>query len=193
MEYIKDKDHLHMNSTTWHTLTAFVQYLGKEGKCKVDHTEKGWFIQYIDRGPDTIQAEIEKAKKEKMETTDEEKQAKFLERQIKLAKASKGQEEEETEYTELIRDNEEEKVRELDAVIMVSGNCNSEARMTRKKVLAMIALSTSIWHSRWLSTSRQARAKLEPPKSRPQRPPIHCSPRQPVPNGRVKAKRGQFR
>jgi len=110
MEYIKDKDHLHMNSTTWHTLTAFVQYLGKEGKCKVDHTEKGWFIQYIDRGPDTIQAEIEKAKKEKMETTDEEKQAKFLERQIKLAKAGKGQEEEETEYTELIRDNEEEKV-----------------------------------------------------------------------------------
>ena len=55
MEHIKDKDHLHMNSTTWHTLTAFVQYLGKEGKCKVDYTEKGWFIQYIDRGPDTIQ------------------------------------------------------------------------------------------------------------------------------------------
>jgi len=110
MEYIKDKDHLHMNSTTWHTLTAFVQYLGKEGKCKVDHTEKGWFIQYIDRGPDTIQAEIEKAKKEKMEMTDEEKQAKFLERQIKMAKAGKGEDEPETEYTELIRDNEEEKV-----------------------------------------------------------------------------------
>jgi len=110
MEYIKDKDHLHMNSTTWHTLTTFVQYLGKEGKCKVDHTEKGWFIQYIERGPDTIQAEIEKAKKEKMETTDEEKQARFLEKQIKMAKSGKGSEEPEHEYTELMRDNEEEKV-----------------------------------------------------------------------------------
>merc|ERR1712087_99562 len=77
------------------------------GKCKVDYTEKGWFIQYIDRGPDTIQAEIDKAKKEKMEWTDEEKQARFLERQIQMAKAGKGEEEErETEFTELKRENE---------------------------------------------------------------------------------------
>jgi len=112
MEHIKDKDHLHMNSTTWHTLTAFVQYLGKEGKCKVDYTEKGWFIQYIDRGPDTIQAEIEKAKKEKLDMTDEEKQARFLEKQIKLAKAAgkDGEDCPESEATELKRENEEEKV-----------------------------------------------------------------------------------
>ena len=46
-----------------------------------------------------------------MEWTDEEKQARFLERQIKMAKAGKGEEEErETEFTELKRENEEEKV-----------------------------------------------------------------------------------
>jgi len=34
-EYIRDKDHVHMNSTRWRTLTSFVKYLGKNGKVKV--------------------------------------------------------------------------------------------------------------------------------------------------------------
>ena len=129
MEHIKDKDHLHMNSTTWHTLTAFVQYLGKEGKCKVDYTEKGWFIQYIDRGPDTIQAEIEKAKKEKLDMTDEEKQAKFLEKQIRLAKAAgkDGEDGPESEFTELKRENEEEKVSRAARVQPATYNLNKIA------------------------------------------------------------------
>merc|ERR550534_1673769 len=65
--------------------------------------------------------EIEKAKKEKMETTDEEKQAKFLEKQIKLAKAGKEAEMEEAEYTELMRENDDEKV----AFNFDNGSCKS--------------------------------------------------------------------
>ena len=137
MEHIKDKDHLHMNSTTWHTLTAFVQYLVKEGKCKVDYTEKGWFIQYIDRGPETIQAEIEKAKKEKMETTDEEKQAKFLEKQIKLAKAGKEVDMDEAEYTELMRGDDDEKVNLYDLAVHVF---TSIYRMSRIVVRCFFSL-----------------------------------------------------
>lgn len=38
-----------MNSTKWDTLTTFVKYLGKQGHCLVDETEKGWFVQFIDR------------------------------------------------------------------------------------------------------------------------------------------------
>jgi hypothetical protein len=38
-----------MNSTKWLTLTDFVKYLGREGKCKVDETPKGWFIALIHR------------------------------------------------------------------------------------------------------------------------------------------------
>lgn len=34
-EFITDKHHVHMNSTKWLTLTEFVKYLGREGKCKV--------------------------------------------------------------------------------------------------------------------------------------------------------------
>eukprot|EP01114_Cavostelium_apophysatum_P020586 TRINITY_DN6945_c0_g1_i2.p1 TRINITY_DN6945_c0_g1~~TRINITY_DN6945_c0_g1_i2.p1 ORF type:complete len:137 (+),score=22.60 TRINITY_DN6945_c0_g1_i2:93-503(+) len=40
-EYIKDRTHIHMNATKWVTLTGFVVYLGKSGKCKVDETPKG--------------------------------------------------------------------------------------------------------------------------------------------------------
>ena len=29
--------------------------LSDSGHCKVDQTEKGWFIQYIDRDPETIE------------------------------------------------------------------------------------------------------------------------------------------
>lgn len=30
-EYISFREHIHMNSTQWETLTDFVKYLGKEG------------------------------------------------------------------------------------------------------------------------------------------------------------------
>ena len=41
-EYINDRNHVHMNSTEWTTLTEFIKYLGKAGHCVVDETEKGW-------------------------------------------------------------------------------------------------------------------------------------------------------
>lgn len=43
-EYIKDRNHVHMNATTWYTLTGFVQYLGRSGICRIDQTEKGLYI-----------------------------------------------------------------------------------------------------------------------------------------------------
>ena len=45
-EYIANKTHMHMNATQWTTLTEFVLYLGKEGKCKIEDTPKGWFLLY---------------------------------------------------------------------------------------------------------------------------------------------------
>lgn len=48
-EYIQDKQHVHMNSTKWLTLTEYVKYLGREGFCKVEETEKGWYISVIHR------------------------------------------------------------------------------------------------------------------------------------------------
>ncbi|VAH72627.1 unnamed protein product [Triticum turgidum subsp. durum] len=48
-ELVADRRHVHMNSTRWATLTDFVQFLGRQGLTKVEHTPKGWFIAYIDR------------------------------------------------------------------------------------------------------------------------------------------------
>ena len=53
-EYIADKNHLHMNSTRWVTLTEFVKHLGRSGIAKVDETEKGWFLAWIDSSPKAL-------------------------------------------------------------------------------------------------------------------------------------------
>lgn len=106
-EYIHERDHIHMNGTRWVTLTGFVKWLGKTGQCIVDETEKGWFITYIDRSPETVEKEERKNKKLKMDKNDEEKQMEFIERQAKLAKEQAGPVEEPV-FTELVRENEEE-------------------------------------------------------------------------------------
>lgn len=48
-EYIKDKEHVHMNATQWTTLSDFVKDLGKEGLCKVQDREDGFWISFVDR------------------------------------------------------------------------------------------------------------------------------------------------
>ena len=53
-EYISERDHTHMNSTQWETLTEFVKWLGREGHGVVDETPKGWFITYIDKDPEVL-------------------------------------------------------------------------------------------------------------------------------------------
>ncbi len=60
---IANKTHIHMNSTKWDTLTTFVKYLGKQGHCLVDETEKGWFVQFIDRSYLKRKEELDKLKK----------------------------------------------------------------------------------------------------------------------------------
>ncbi|KAK3610513.1 hypothetical protein CHS0354_008941 [Potamilus streckersoni] len=108
-EYISDRNHIHMNATQWETLTDFVKWLGREGKCNVDHTEKGWFVQYIDRDPETIRKQEALKAKEKMDLDDAERAARYIQEQIeRVAKLEKNVTE--TEFTELKRENEEEKV-----------------------------------------------------------------------------------
>lgn len=53
-QLIRDKTHVHMNATMWATLSDFVQYLGRTGKCQVQETERGWYVKYIPR-PDAVQ------------------------------------------------------------------------------------------------------------------------------------------
>ncbi|KAI1888063.1 hypothetical protein AGOR_G00181190 [Albula goreensis] len=107
-EYISDREHIHMNSTQWETLTDFTKWLGKKGYCKVDETPKGWYIQYIDRDPETIRRQEELEKKKKQDLDDEERSAKFIEEQVR--RGQEGKNEETPVFTELKRESEEEKV-----------------------------------------------------------------------------------
>ncbi|KAB1217883.1 DNA/RNA-binding protein KIN17 [Morella rubra] len=84
-EYINDRHHVHMNSTEWATLTEFVKYLGRTGKCKVEETPKGWFITYIDRDSKTLFKERMKNKRMKADLVEEEKQEREIQKQIERA------------------------------------------------------------------------------------------------------------
>ena len=92
--------------TVSHDVTPFpVLFVGL---AKVDETEKGWFVQYIDRDPEAIKRQEAAAAKEKMKMDDEEKTAKFIEQQVEKAQRE-GKETPASEFTELQRENEEEK------------------------------------------------------------------------------------
>jgi len=57
-EFIQDKHHQHMNSTRWVTLTEFVKHLGRSGVARVDETEKGWFLAWIDNSPKALEKQV---------------------------------------------------------------------------------------------------------------------------------------
>ena len=74
----------------------------------MDYTEKGWFVQYIDRDPETIRKQELVKAKEKMDMDDSEREARLIQQQIERA-AKHDKNVTEAEYTELKRENEEEK------------------------------------------------------------------------------------
>jgi len=85
-EFIQDRQHVHMNSTKWETLTDFIAHLGREGKCKVDDTPKGWYIMIVQRDPNEELEEQRRGKREKAEQEEGERDRRALEAQIEKAR-----------------------------------------------------------------------------------------------------------
>ncbi|RNA05928.1 DNA RNA-binding KIN17 [Brachionus plicatilis] len=104
-EYISDRDHVHMNATRWFSLTQYVKFLGRNGICHVEETEKGWFVTYIDRDPETLRRQEEAEKKKKLDLDDRQRQELYLQKQIERAKEK--QNEEAHEATELVKPQDE--------------------------------------------------------------------------------------
>lgn len=94
-EYIHEKQHIHMNSTKWPSLTEFVKTLGREGICRVEEGERGLEIAWVDDSPEALRRREMVRKKEAMEKGDEERETRILEQQIKRAKEQKERKEEE--------------------------------------------------------------------------------------------------
>ena len=80
--------------------------MGRKGICEVEENEKGWYITYIDRDPETLKKQENLSKKAKLEKDYEERFAKIIEEQIERGKAStsKPEEESDTVSKELRRD-----------------------------------------------------------------------------------------
>eukprot|EP00986_Skeletonema_menzelii_P004594 scaffold1572_cov141-Skeletonema_menzelii.AAC.9 len=86
-EVISDKNHVHMNSTKWATLSDFVQYLGKKGICVVEETERGWYVTYIERDPALLARQ--EALKKKAEADQREEQLAAERREVLRMEAAK--------------------------------------------------------------------------------------------------------
>ncbi|GLC50689.1 hypothetical protein PLESTB_000408500 [Pleodorina starrii] len=114
-EYINDRHHVHMNSTRWLTLTEFVKYLGRSGQCKVDETEKGWYITLIHKDPKQQLEEERRNKRTEVEREEEERHMAALQEQIERAKRARlekgeplSEEEEEDEEAHTLQRDENE-------------------------------------------------------------------------------------
>ncbi|KAA6386573.1 MAG: putative DNA/RNA-binding protein KIN17 [Streblomastix strix] len=66
-ELIKDRHHIHMNSTVWTTLTGFILYCGRTGKLKIEQTEKGWYLTYIRDDIDSFLKEKKEKEQKRIE------------------------------------------------------------------------------------------------------------------------------
>lgn len=85
-EYISNKEHVHMNATRWPSLTEYAKHLGREGLCRVEESDKGLHVSWIDNSPEALRRQDAIRKKERQDKGDEEREQKLIREQIERAK-----------------------------------------------------------------------------------------------------------
>ncbi|RPA84379.1 hypothetical protein BJ508DRAFT_412768 [Ascobolus immersus RN42] len=85
-EYISNKEHVHMNATRWVTLTEFVKHLGRTGRVRVEDSDKGFFISWIDDSPENLRRQDAIRKRERQDRGDESREQQAIEAQIERAR-----------------------------------------------------------------------------------------------------------
>jgi DNA/RNA-binding protein KIN17 len=84
-EYIANKEHVHMNSTKWPSLTEFAKFLGREGICRVEEDDKGIHVAWIDNSPEALRRQDAIRKKERQDRGDEEREQALIRAQVRRA------------------------------------------------------------------------------------------------------------
>ncbi|KAM0324154.1 hypothetical protein ACHAQA_008346 [Verticillium albo-atrum] len=105
-EYIANKEHIHMNATKWPSLTEFAKHLGREGICRVEETDKGLHIAWIDNSPEALRRQDALRRKEAQDRGNEEAEQMIIREQIKRAQKAadaKSDDEEDEEGRQLKR------------------------------------------------------------------------------------------
>ncbi|KAI4165760.1 MAG: hypothetical protein LQ342_000703 [Letrouitia transgressa] len=93
-EYIAHKEHVHMNATRWASLTEFARHLGREGVCRVEETEKGLHIRWVDNSPEALRRQDAVRRKERMDRGDEDRERAMIQEQVERAQRGKEEQEE---------------------------------------------------------------------------------------------------
>lgn len=78
-----------MNATRWVTLTEFCKHLGRSGIARVDETEKGWYIAWIDSSPKALAKQEASLKKDRATRDDEQRERVLIAEQIERARLEK--------------------------------------------------------------------------------------------------------
>jgi DNA/RNA-binding protein KIN17 len=85
-EYIRDKEHVHMNATKWPSLTEFTKHLGREGIAHVKEDEKdGLMIAWRDTSAAAVKRKEEIAELEAAEARSGAGEDKMLKKMAKRA------------------------------------------------------------------------------------------------------------
>ncbi|KAI8976867.1 domain of Kin17 curved DNA-binding protein-domain-containing protein [Pilobolus umbonatus] len=104
-EYIAHKEHIHMNATKWNSLSEFCKQMGREGIFRVDETDRGLHIAWVDNSPKALAKQAAIQKMDRMQKDDEEREQMLLKEQIE--KANKSTVVTEQQVTELKRQDEQ--------------------------------------------------------------------------------------
>lgn len=100
-----------MNATKWKSLTQFAAHLGREGVCRVEETEKGLFVSWIDNSPETMKRRETIMRKERQDKGDEEREQKQIQEQIERAQKNADKEDESDPEAKLLQRKDGEKVK----------------------------------------------------------------------------------
>ncbi|PFH60508.1 hypothetical protein XA68_10822 [Ophiocordyceps unilateralis] len=110
-EYIANKEHIHMNATKWPSLTEFAKHLGRESICRVEETDKGIHISWIDNSPEALRRQDALRRKQAQDQGDEQLEKRMLKEQIRRAQANvakrQTEEEEDDDSRHLLRQDGE--------------------------------------------------------------------------------------
>lgn len=100
-----------MNATRWPSLTEFAKFVGREGICRVEETDKGLHIAWIDNSPEALRRQDALRKREMQDKGDEEREQRQIREQVERAQKNARVEEEQDDGARELNREEGEKIK----------------------------------------------------------------------------------
>lgn len=99
-----------MNATKWPSLTEFAKFLGRDSLCRVEETDKGIQVAWIDNSPEALRRQDAIRKKDRQDKGDEEREQMLIREQVRRAQQdaeARGESEMDEQERELKREEGE--------------------------------------------------------------------------------------